>query len=79
MVTGAGDRLAFNWDGESDKGCILEFFNFIKEYDPDIFYGYNLIGYDFPQLFARCEVHGIEPKPYLNRENNATYGWEIDF
>ena len=79
VVTGAGDRLAFNWDGESDKGCILEFFNFIKEYDPDIFYGYNLIGYDFPQLFARCEVHGIEPKPYLNRENNATYGWEIDF
>jgi DNA polymerase I len=79
VVTGAGDRKVFTWDGECDKGAILNFLNFIKEYDPDILYGYNVIGYDFPQLFARAKVNGIQLKPYLNRENNATFGWESDF
>ena len=78
VVTGAGDRMVFNWDGESDKKAILDFLNFVKEYDPDILYGYNVIGYDFPQLFARAKINGIQPKPYLNREKNATFGWESD-
>jgi len=79
VVTDKGDQIAFMWDGESDYDCIMQFVKFIKNYDPDIIYGYNIIGYDIPQLFSRAEFHGIEIKSYLNREGRKGYGWESDF
>ena len=79
IVTDDGQRETILWDGESDKDLILKFAEFIKKYDPDIIYGYNVIGYDIPQLFARAGFHNINLRPYLNRDNHATYGWESDF
>ena len=79
IVTDDGQRETYLWDGESDKDLILKFAEFVKKYDPDIIYGYNLIGYDIPQLFARAGFHDINLRPYLNRDNHATYGWESDF
>tara|TARA_R110000744_G_scaffold2344_14_gene9573 strand:+ start:1792 stop:4020 length:2229 start_codon:yes stop_codon:yes gene_type:complete len=78
-VTSDGHRDALLWDGESDKEIILKFAEFVKEYDPDIIYGYNVVGYDVPQLFARAGYHGLNIKPYFNRDNRADYGWETDF
>ena len=53
IVTDDGQRETYLWDGESDKDLILKFAEFVKKYDPDIIYGYNLIGYDIPQLFPQ--------------------------
>ena len=78
-VTSDGHRESLLWDGETDKDIIETFADFINDYDPDVIYGYNLIGYDIPQLFARAKRHGINLKPKLNRENNASFGWETDF
>lgn len=78
-VTSDGHRESLLWDGETDKDIIETFADFINDYDPDVLYGYNLIGYDIPQLFARAKRHGINLKPKLNRENNASFGWETDF
>tara|TARA_R110000751_G_scaffold119302_8_gene219772 strand:- start:1894 stop:4131 length:2238 start_codon:yes stop_codon:yes gene_type:complete len=79
IVTDDGQRETILWDGESDKDLILKFVEFVKDYDPDIIYGYNLIGYDIPQLFARAGFHNMNIRPYLNRDNHKTYGWESDF
>tara|TARA_R100000664_G_C2755540_1_gene143270 strand:+ start:101 stop:2329 length:2229 start_codon:yes stop_codon:yes gene_type:complete len=78
-TTSDGHRDALLWDGESDKDIIQKFAEFVKEYDPDIIYGYNVVGYDIPQIFARAGYHGINLKPYFNRDNRADYGWETDF
>ena len=78
-VTSDGDRKSLLWNGETDKQIIEEFADFINEYDPDVIYGYNVIGYDIPQLFARAKRHNINLKPKLNRENNPSFGWETDF
>ena len=78
-VTSDGHREALLWDGKSDKDIIVKFAEFVKEYDPDIIYGYNVVGYDVPQLFARAKHHRINLKPYFNRDNRADYGWETDF
>ena len=79
IVTDDGQRETILWDGEDDKKLIIEFAKFVKNYDPDIIYGYNVIGYDIPQLFARAGHHNINLRPYLNRDNHETYGWESDF
>ena len=79
-TTSDGHREALIWDElKEDKDIILEFAKFIKEYDPDIIYGYNVIGYDVPQLLARAKHHKINLLPYLNREERNNYGWEVDF
>ena len=79
IVTDDGQRKTILWDGKDDKELIIKFAEFVKNYDPDIIYGYNLIGYDIPQLFARAGHHNINLRPYLNRDNHETYGWESDF
>ena len=49
----------------NDKDLIIKFVEFVKDYDPDIIYGYNLIGYDIPQLFARAGFHNINLSRYI--------------
>jgi len=69
VVTSDQDERVFYWDGESDKDCIQEFLDFVKEFNPDIIYGYNIIGYDIPQIEYRALTHGINIERYFNREN----------
>ena len=64
------------WDGKDDRNVILKFAEYINDYDPDILVGYNLVGYDIPQILHRAKFHGLKGyKKILNRDNSE-WGWE---
>ena len=75
IVTSTGEREVFLWDGESDKDVLKNFAVFIQEYDPDIIYGYNLIGYDIPQILFRAKFHGMRNYKKLLNRDGSNYGW----
>ena len=76
MVTSCGKREVLLWDGEDDRDVILKFAEFVHDYDPDIICGYNLVGYDIPQILHRASYHGLKGyKKILNRDNSE-WGWE---
>ena len=75
IVTSTGEREVFLWDGESDKDVLKNFAIFIQEYDPDIIYGYNLIGYDIPQILFRAKFHGMRNYKKLLNRDGSNYGW----
>ena len=76
IVTSTGERDVLLWDGEDDRKVILQFAEYINDYDPDIIIGYNLVGYDIPQILHRARFHGLKGyKKILNRDN-STWGWE---
>ena len=76
MVTSCGKREVLLWDGEDDRDVLLKFAEFIYDYDPDIVVGYNLVGYDIPQILHRAAYHGLKGyKKILNRDNSE-WGWE---
>jgi len=74
VKTDDNNHKVFFWDreNENDKPCIQGFLDYIKEYDPDIIYGYNNIAYDIPQIEFRAKKHGIDIRPYFNREFRTT-------
>tara|TARA_R110002020_G_scaffold282442_3_gene498132 strand:+ start:223 stop:2445 length:2223 start_codon:yes stop_codon:yes gene_type:complete len=77
IVTSSGEREVFLWDGENDRKVLLDFAAFVNDYDPDIVCGYNLVGYDIPQIFHRAKFNGLKGyKKILNRDNSE-WGWEI--
>ncbi len=43
----------------SERDLLLEFAAFIRTVDPDIFIGYNILGFDWPYLLARATVCGV--------------------
>ena len=71
VVTNEQNKRVFFWDGESDAKCIQDFLDFLKEFNPDIIYGYNNIGYDIPQIEHRALLHGINIEKYFNREGRT--------
>ena len=75
IVTSTGEREVFLWDGESDRDVLKIFAVFIQEYDPDIIYGYNLIGYDIPQILFRANFHGMRNYKKLLNRDGSNYGW----
>ena len=75
IVTSTGEREVFLWDGESDEKVLKDFAVFIQEYDPDIMYGYNLIGYDIPQILHRASFHGMRNYKKLLNRDGTNYGW----
>ena len=76
IVTSTGEREVFLWDGEDDRDVILKFAEYVHDYDPDIMVGYNLVGYDIPQILHRANFHGLKGyKKILNRDNSE-WGWE---
>ena len=75
IVTSTGEREVFLWDGESDEKVLKDFAVFIQEYDPDIIYGYNLIGYDIPQILHRASFHGMRNYKKLLNRDGSNYGW----
>ena len=75
IVTSTGEREVLLWDGEDDRKVLLDFAAYIKDYDPDIVCGYNLVGYDIPQILHRTRFHGLKGyKKILNRDN-SNWGW----
>ena len=76
IVTSTGEREVLVWDGESDRDVLLKFAEYVHDYDPDIVVGYNLVGYDIPQILHRARFHGLKGyKKILNRDNSE-WGWE---
>tara|TARA_R110000765_G_scaffold335344_2_gene425737 strand:+ start:4694 stop:6913 length:2220 start_codon:yes stop_codon:yes gene_type:complete len=76
IVTSTGERDVLLWDGKDDRNVILKFAEYINDYDPDILIGYNLVGYDIPQILHRAKFHGLKGyKKILNRDNSE-WGWE---
>ena len=75
IVTSTGEREVLLWDGESDEKVLKDFAVFIQEYDPDIIYGYNLIGYDIPQILHRASFHGMRNYKKLLNRDGSNYGW----
>ena len=77
IITSTGEREVLLWDGEDDRNVILKFAEYINDYDPDIVCGYNLVGYDIPQILHRARYHGLKGyKKILNRDN-SNWGWDV--
>lgn len=76
IVTSTGEREVFLWDGESDRQVLVDFARFIKEYDPDVIYGYNMVGYDVPQILFRASYHGMRNYKKLLNRDGSDYGWQ---
>jgi len=76
IVTSTGERGVYLWDGEDDKQVLMDFAKFVKDYDPDIIYGYNLVGYDIPQILYRAAYHGIRNYKKLLNRDGSDYGWQ---
>ena len=76
IVTSTGEREVYLWDGEDDKQVLMDFAKFVKDYDPDIIYGYNLVGYDIPQILYRAAYHGIRNYKKLLNRDGSDYGWQ---
>tara|TARA_R110000824_G_scaffold80564_5_gene202659 strand:- start:471 stop:2699 length:2229 start_codon:yes stop_codon:yes gene_type:complete len=78
IVCSTGEREVFVWDGESDEKLLWDFAKYLQEYDPDIVCGYNLTGYDIPQIMHRVNYHHIPRTQYLSYLNRdgAKWGWE---
>ena len=76
IVTSTGEREVYLWDGEDDKQVLMDFAKFVKEYDPDIIYGYNLVGYDIHQILYRAAYHGIRNYKKLLNRDGSDYGWQ---
>ena len=76
IVTSTGEREVFLWDGEDDKQVLVDFAKYIKWYDPDVVYGYNLVGYDVPQILFRAKYHGMTNYKKLLNRDGSDYGWQ---
>jgi len=78
IVTSTGERKVLLWDGEDDKQLLWDFANYIQDYDPDIITGWNLVGYDIPQILHRVRYNHINEtqyKKHLNRDG-SNWGYE---
>ena len=78
IVTSTGERTVLLWDGEDDKKLLWDFAKFVQDYDPDIITGWNLVGYDIPQILHRVRYNHINEsqyKKFLNRDN-SDWGYE---
>jgi DNA polymerase elongation subunit (family B) len=75
IVTSTGEREVYLWDGKDDKQVLIDFAKFIKSYDPDVIYGYNLVGYDVPQILYRAAYHGMTNYKKLLNRDGTDYGW----
>ena len=80
IVCSTGERKVFLWDNENqdDKQLLWDFANFVQDYDPDIITGWNLVGYDIPQILHRVRYNHINEtqyKKHLNRDGSS-WGYE---
>ena len=80
IVCSTGERKVFIWDNEKkdDKQLLWDFANYVQDYDPDIITGWNLVGYDIPQILHRVRYNHINEtqyKKHLNRDGSS-WGYE---
>lgn len=79
-ITSANQRIAFVVTDQKDtpkivepfkdeKSLLLAFIRYVKKHSPDIFIGWNLIGFDLQFIDQRCQILGIKPAFGVNGEN----------
>ena len=80
IVTSTGERKVFLWDNEKedDKQLLWDFANYIQEYDPDIITGWNLVGYDIPQILHRVRYNHINETQYIKHLNRDGSSWGFE-
>ncbi len=63
-------------DGRSfdEPGLLRELVRVIRERDPDVIEGHNILGFDFPYIIKRAEMHGV-PLP-LGRNDAPLRSYE---
>jgi len=77
IITSTGERKVIHWKDGDDRNVLLEFADFVDDFDPDVIVGYNLVGYDIPQIMHRANFHGLKKyRATLNRDN-SDWGWEL--
>lgn len=52
-----------------EKSLLLAFMRYVKKHSPDIFIGWNLIGFDLHFIDKRCQILGIRPAFGVNGES----------
>lgn len=58
--TGKSNNVLFSYDEYKDEGEMLNAFcSYVRNVDPSVIIGHNIITYDFPYLQARADVHGV--------------------
>ena len=45
--------------GMDEADVLRETWDWVKERDPDVIEGHNILGFDFPYLFERCRRYGV--------------------
>ncbi|NLQ16381.1 DNA polymerase II [Marinomonas sp. M1K-6] len=79
-ITAADQRVAFVVTEQAsssaviqpfsdEKSLLLAFIRYVKKHSPDMFIGWNLIGFDLQFIDQRCQVLGIRPAFGVNGEN----------
>lgn len=80
-ITAQDQRIAFvvtkedTFDAESvrtfsdEKSLLLAFIRYVKKHSPDIFIGWNLIGFDLHFIDQRCQTLGVRPAFGVNGES----------
>ena len=58
---------------EAEIEAIYEFFDIIDEIKPSIIGGYNSSNFDWPWLFKRAEILGVDTKEFKTLNPNETY------
>lgn len=56
---------------ESETALLIAFIDWIKQHDPDIMIGWNVINFDFSLFQKRCDLRGI--KFSIGRDGSAPY------
>ena len=78
IVTSTGERTVILWDGEDDKKLLWDFAKYVEQYDPDILVGWNLVGYDIPQILHRVRHHEINETQYKKHLNRDGSDWGFE-
>lgn len=59
----------FSYDEyESEADMLLDFFAYVREKDPSLLVGHNIITYDFCYIQARCEINNV---PFIIGRNDS--------
>jgi len=61
------------WFFNNEKDMILKYISFVKATDPDIFHGWNLLGYDWIYFINRCKVLNISLRPLAFFEKEVSF------
>lgn len=66
---GASVNRLFSYDEYNSEGeMLLDFFSYVREKDPSLLVGHNIISFDFLYLQARCEMNDV---PFIIGRNDS--------